>query len=562
MGGVASRVAGASSAIPRSLLAATGASAVFAAAWTARSENSGLLVTTTGNSTQIHRSVPATLALSLASNNLSPSLLARFPMHVAALDSQSPRDAKRVLQLGATPTKPTHHVAMKEASLAAPLATRRTVLAASVAETGSASHSHSPDQIIQEAVSAHGRDHVSTAEAYLVAARMVSELDLPRALAYAQTALDIQLEQKREDKVTVDAMLLYGRLLGEAGRVNDGLALLSEAIHVCRRALGKGSGGVVLILDAIADLRAMRGDTDGAIEALTAALKIADKIEIPPSKRLGDMYATLSGLKYRKKDMASALALSLKAASVYEHALGDAHPLVGQTHIHIAIIYAMETELEKVTNHCDKAIKIYRAAAKDIQGVPLALADALSLKADVLEAKMLAQQSLPVREEAMHLYREALGEMHPKSVTAMKKLATLYLSLQKMNEARDVLERMLPVCQAVLGKDDVFVAEVHEKLACVFGVLEKSAEAVHHATRAVEILFEIKGERHLETAGMMLILAALLGDQGNLTVSRHYFQRALYVLKASPDANQEHLLKCKEALEKVETMIRERAQAS
>jgi tetratricopeptide (TPR) repeat protein len=140
--------------------------------------------------------------------------------------------------------------------------------------------------------------------------------------------------------------------------------------------------------------------------------------------------------------------------------------------------------------------------------------------AAVLNSLGLTHQAAESYEEAKELFDRALaiwtdvlGPDHPAVAKRLNNLAGVRHATGAHDEAKRLWERALATWEAALGSDHPDVAIAHIGLANVALVQDRSADAVEHARRAVDIRLDA-GEGAIELAEARFLLARALWDAG------------------------------------------------
>lgn len=179
-----------------------------------------------------------------------------------------------------------------------------------------------------------------------------------------------------------------------------------------------------------------------------------------------------------------------------------------------------------------KARAILDESLSDAHQVPEDGADAN--KADVLSSRGILQGDLGNFAAAERLHREAVEirlRARPGDRIAlaneMNSLGAALVQLDRIQEARDVLEDALDMRRAVLGEVHSETAESLHNLAMVIRRDGQLAEAQRLLRRALEVQQSVLSEDHPDLILTHYNLGELYRDLGNREASRRYYEQSL-----------------------------------
>jgi tetratricopeptide (TPR) repeat protein len=117
-------------------------------------------------------------------------------------------------------------------------------------------------------------------------------------------------------------------------------------------------------------------------------------------------------------------------------------------------------------------------------------------------------------ERVLDLRRQAFGEDHPDTATAMQNLAVLFAQTGKASQAEPLFAKALEVRRRVLGEEAPLTLSSLSSLASLYRVEGKYQQAEAISLRAIAIRSRVLGENHRDTAMSMHNLAVLYGLEG------------------------------------------------
>lgn len=161
-------------------------------------------------------------------------------------------------------------------------------------------------------------------------------------------------------------------------------------------------------------------------------------------------------------------------------------------------------------------------AMKNLAGVYLSL-DRLT------EAEPLLRRSLAINER-VH------GPKHSDVGVSLNDLAGLYLKQGRSVEAKTLIERGLAILEAVHGKDHVDVARVLGNLAAAEAALGRNVDAVSHRERALTIFEQTLNFVHPELMLARINLAELYTRQSDTSKAEELLVDTVFALENVLDA--------------------------
>ncbi len=122
---------------------------------------------------------------------------------------------------------------------------------------------------------------------------------------------------------------------------------------------------------------------------------------------------------------------------------------------------------------------------------------------------------------------DSLGPNHPSVANDLNGLAQLYISKEKFNEARPLLERALGIYQGAYGNGNVLTVNTKASLAFVFSQTNDFDQAAKLYREALSNAQESLGPNSIETAKILNGTAYLNFRQGKLDTALSYYEWAL-----------------------------------
>jgi tetratricopeptide (TPR) repeat protein/CHAT domain-containing protein len=164
------------------------------------------------------------------------------------------------------------------------------------------------------------------------------------------------------------------------------------------------------------------------------------------------------------------------------------------------------------------------------------LAHTESRKADELNRRVVElyragryAEAIPLVQQALAIYEEALGPDHPDVATAVNNLALLYDKQGRYAEAEPLYKRALAIDEKALGPDHLDVATVLNSLAALYDDHGRYAEAEPLIKRALAIDQKALGPDHPAVAEALNNLATLYDSQGRYAEAEPLYKRSLAI---------------------------------
>ncbi len=109
-------------------------------------------------------------------------------------------------------------------------------------------------------------------------------------------------------------------------------------------------------------------------------------------------------------------------------------------------------------------------------------------------------QALGYAQTALMLRREALGEKHPDTATALGNVGADYFAMGQLQQALQHERESLAILREVQGEKHPDTAHALCNLGMTYGALGQAQQALHYQKQALAIRREVLGEKHPDTA--------------------------------------------------------------
>ena len=169
-----------------------------------------------------------------------------------------------------------------------------------------------------------------------------------------------------------------------------------------------------------------------------------------------------------------------------------------------------------------QAIEDQRLESKGVADLLLKTANYLCQRAQYVQAELLYQRALAIREKA-------LGPDDPITGTSLINVAALYRMQGQYQKAEPLYQRALAIFEKALGPDDPITGTSLNNLALLYdnqGQYEK-AEPLYQ--RALAIFEKVLGPDHPDASASLNNLAGIYRRQGRYQEAEPLYQRALAI---------------------------------
>ena len=192
-----------------------------------------------------------------------------------------------------------------------------------------------------------------------------------------------------------------------------------------------------------------------------------------------------------------------------------------------SVTYEMWRRCERLTPHA-----LYCARCAVSQGEDNgALAALLTKTADYLRERAHYRESESLYQQALHIWKRALGPDHPGVAHALSGLASLYRNQGRYEQAEPLYQHALGIYEHILGPDHPLLAHAFSGLANVYRDRGKYELAEPLYQCALGIYERALGPEHPLVAHAFNGLASLYREQGKYEQAESLYQRALHLWK-------------------------------
>jgi tetratricopeptide (TPR) repeat protein/predicted Ser/Thr protein kinase len=258
------------------------------------------------------------------------------------------------------------------------------------------------------------------------------------------------------------------------GRYDEALdwARTTEAVIV--RAGAPEAERAHLLLE-LGPIEIARGDPAAAVELLTDAVEIFERVEGPTSynlgaalNNLGVAYSVLS--RWEEAEAAHRRALAIREATV-----GPNHPHIAMSAGNLAAVLVPRDRLDEAEVHLRRALQVSESAlGPDHEDTVRATANLGFL----LHLRGRSAEALPIIERSIAATRRAKGEHDPLVAVGSHMLAEVYRALDRWEDAVLALHAAIAIVEPTQGRVEPSPFELNVELGQALAKLGRREQAV------------------------------------------------------------------------------------
>ena len=267
-------------------------------------------------------------------------------------------------------------------------------------------------------------------------------------------------------------------------------------------------------------------DYPQALEYNLKALSIREKV-------LGDAHPDTAlsynniGEVYRKQgNYDLALKYYMKALSICEKVLGNAHPDTAISYNNIGAVYDSQGNYDLALEYYMKALSIYEKVLGDAHPDTARSYNDIGAVYYSLGNYDLA---LEFYMKALSIREKVLGDAHPDTAQSYNKIGAVYYSQGNYNLALKYFEKALVICEKVLGKDHPLTAKIYNNIGAVHNKKGNYFLTLEYYLKALTIREKVLGEEHPDTATSYNNIGFVHCELGNYNLALEYFMKDLAI---------------------------------
>ncbi|MCA9255049.1 MAG: serine/threonine protein kinase, partial [Phycisphaerales bacterium] len=219
----------------------------------------------------------------------------------------------------------------------------------------------------------------------------------------------------------------------------------------------------------------------------------------------------LARLEYLAANPDESERLEREAMTMRERLFGPTHALVAECRAFLGVLEMDRDHFDAAANQFETALKILqgRLSSGDTDVTPMNVAVCMNRLASLREKEGKFPESEAMYRDALAIYRNQPGDIHPDAAATMTDLASVLQRQRKFDEAEAILQEALAINMRVYGPDHPRVATSLNMLGanCYYTGANKDAES--YFERALAIRRAYWGDEHDEVATTLNNLATL-----------------------------------------------------
>jgi CHAT domain-containing protein/Tfp pilus assembly protein PilF len=350
-------------------------------------------------------------------------------------------------------------------------------------------------------------------------------------LAYVDDLAKMTPDQRRELK---EADELANKANASSGsKPLEALAQAEKALEIRRRLLGDEHAFVIESLKQLGYLYKESGDYAKAKPIRMQLPDLCRKIKGEQHPDYANSLHNLASLYESLGDYPKAISLYEQAAVAWKNAYGPKNAMLANTLNSLA-------EDHQVMGDYRTAETLFRQSvemSREVLG-PNDLRYAhslLNLGGFYMWSLSDDAKAEPLLEQAVAIYKVAVGEKHPDYARGIDYLASLYVRSGKYDRAEPLYRQALAIRQQALGEKHVDCAVSLHNLALLYLIKQDYARAEPLYLQALAIDEAILGKDHYKLIPSLRQLAEVYRDSGRLAESESTLQRAVDICRQTLD---------------------------
>lgn len=326
-------------------------------------------------------------------------------------------------------------------------------------------------------------------------------------------------------------LLHLGKVMIEAGEMEQAERLLQEALTIDRAARGRRHPRTAQILTSLAQLRHRLYDFEGAEAMGREALAIQRTTLQPDDRRVAESLFHLGRIHLEKGDWIQAEGLFREALSLRQRALGEEHPDFAVTLVEIGQLFYARGALDRTEGFLREALAIQqRVLGEDRPEV----ADTLRRLGGVLSESGRYEEAERFMRTSVAIQRMlAAGERSTRLAETLGDLGIVLNYRGSNDEALATLAEAREMLIAIYGHEHPMVAASSQVFARVHHERGETQLALAYYRESAELSARLLPPGHRFTAYPMIGWSELLLETGEIDRAEQRIRQALAIFSAS-----------------------------
>ncbi len=292
---------------------------------------------------------------------------------------------------------------------------------------------------------------------------------------------DRLLDKARRLETTVEP-------LRSAGKYNDAVAALTEAVPLAERALGRDDAYVAALVTRLGTSQRSAGNFQQAEQSFRRALAICESVRGHEHPQTANVLWLLGALRTAQDDYAQAEPMLQEAIAIIERTVNRDHPLITTMLSDLADVHGRRGDQERA-------------------------------RAELERAYGLAEKTL----EPTDFQRIAL----------VNNLGSLYLGIKEYDRAEPLLNNALDAIERRYGTDNVRLANPLLNLAIIARERTQYSRALEYLQRAYAVRERSLGRTHRDTASLLITIGNVHVASGQYALALDAYRSAQEVLEVA-----------------------------
>ena len=348
----------------------------------------------------------------------------------------------------------------------------------------------------------------------------------------AREMLDRGVEQvaQLDEQPAVQARLLdtMGRVYQNLGLYDTALPLIRQSLEIRRSVLGGEHPDTALSLDHLARVHELKGEYEPAEGYYLEALAIQRRVHGDDHREVAQALNNLGALLYSRSRFDEAEPMLTRALELDRRALGR-HANVANALTNLAMLKERTARHPEAEAHMREAISIYEETVGEIHPFTAVAFNNLGL---ILIKSERVGEAEPLLRRSLEIRRQLYGDEHPEINQSLSNIASVLVAQEKYEEAEAAFRELLPLDRKLLGPEHPDFANTLSLLGRTLIRLGRPDEALPLLEEAVQISMQALGGDHRRTAIVRQYYGLALKGTGQREKAIHELQEARRVFVA------------------------------
>ncbi|MCA9706677.1 MAG: serine/threonine protein kinase [Myxococcales bacterium] len=372
-----------------------------------------------------------------------------------------------------------------------------------------------------------------SALAFVVGARQMRESE---ARVLSTTALSLA-EQLGDDRLRARALNELGGVLNAHAHYDEALARFEQAVAIQERIYDPDSPVLAGTLSNLALTRRNRGDLEEAFQIRLRQLEIQRRTfgDHPNTVRtltaVGNLLHMRGDYQGATEALQEALTMTLRLRGPDHVEAAHAMANLGTAQTDLGLHAEAEQNLRRSLEFLERAL-----GADDLE-----VLDTLHNLAIVVEEQGRSEEALGLHQRALEAVERTIGPDHPRTAISLNNVAGALMALHREAQALPLLQRAFAILRDKTGPDHPHIALVEVALGEALLAEGRGAEAEEHLRHAVPLIEQHFGEDHLYLGLALCSLGRVIHERGgDRPEALARLERSMEILDAATPSPAKH----------------------